>query len=240
MPAAASWPSRSIVEVFVGDIAGFRNAPERIDQAHAWLTDNERARADRFRRDDDRAMFTLGRYMARTVVGRALGVGPCDWRWREGPHGRPEIDDTGTDLHFNLSHSAGLVICAVARGRTVGVDVEHLGRRAFELGLVQRYCSPSEAEDVYEQGKHWRDRFLVYWTLKEAYLKARGIGISLPLSDISFALGDAGARIGFERSLAGTDTGWRFHLWNADTRHLAAVAVEDGGDDSPAFHVQPF
>jgi len=240
MPAAASWPSRSIVEVFVADIDGFRNAPERVSQAQAWLTDDERARASRFRRDADRAMFTLGRYMARTVVGRALDVAPSAWPWREGPHGRPEIDIAGTDLHFNLSHSAGLVICALARGRTVGVDVEHLGRRAFELALVNRYCSPSEAEDVCEQGKHWRDRFLVYWTLKEAYLKARGIGISLPLADISFTLTASGARLAFERSLTGTDARWTFHLWQPADTHLAAAAVDTADATTPTFHVQAF
>ncbi|HEX5070189.1 MAG TPA: 4'-phosphopantetheinyl transferase superfamily protein [Vicinamibacterales bacterium] len=240
MPAAASWPSPSIVEVFVADIAGFRDSRERMDEAQAWLTEDEQTRASRFRRDDDRAMFTLGRYMARTVVGRALDVAPAAWPWRQGPHGRPEIDAAGTDLHFNLSHSAGVVICALARGRSVGVDVEHLGRRAFELTLVDRYCSPSEAEDVCEQGKDWRDRFLVYWTLKEAYLKARGLGISVPLSDISFTLIPSGAEVAFERSLAGTDARWKFHLWQAGDRHVAAVAVETTDNAIPTFHVQAF
>jgi 4'-phosphopantetheinyl transferase len=240
MPAAASWPDRSTVEVFVADISGFRDSSEHVGQAQAWMTDAERTRAQRYRHDDDRAMFTLGRYMARTLVGRALDVPPSAWPWREGPHGRPEIDDASTDLHFNLSHSAGLVICALARGRAVGVDVEHLGRRAFELTLVNRYCSPSEVADVCDQGKDWRDRFLMYWTLKESYLKARGVGISVPLADISFTLTASGARLAFERSLAGTDARWRFHLWQPADRHLAAVAVHVGDDRNPTFHVQPF
>jgi len=240
MPAGASWPSRSIVEVFVANAGGFLASPDRVDEARAWMTDAERARATRYRHDDDRTMFTLGRYMARTLVGRALGVAPSAWPWREGPHGRPEIDDAGVDLHFNLSHSAGLVICALARGRAVGVDVEHLGRRAFELTLVNRYCSPSEAEDVCDQGRDWRDRFLAYWTLKEAYLKARGVGISVPLADISFTLTESGARLAFERSLAGTDARWMFHLWQPGDRHLAAVAVDTSDDAAPAFHVQAF
>jgi 4'-phosphopantetheinyl transferase len=178
--------------------------------------------------------------MARTLVGRALDVSPSAWPWREGPHGRPEIDDAHTDLHFNLSHSAGLVICALARGRAVGVDVEHLGRREFELTLVHRYCSPSEVVDVCDQGKQWRDRFLAYWTLKESYLKARGVGISVALADISFTLTPAGAQLAFERSLAGTDANWRFHLWQPGDRHLAAVAVHAGDDPDPTFHVQSF
>jgi 4'-phosphopantetheinyl transferase len=240
MPAAASWPSPSTIEVFVADITAFRDDPDRVQQALAWMTTDERARAGRFRQDDDRLMFALGRVMARTLVGRALDVAPSAWPWREGPHGRPEIDDGATDLHFNLSHSAGLVICALARGRAVGVDVENLRRRSPDPALVPRYCSPSEADDVRAHGDRWPDRFLAYWTLKEAYLKARGVGISVPLADISFALTESGARLGFERSLAGTDARWTFHLWQPGTRHLAAVAVETADDVTPTFNVQPF
>ncbi len=133
-------------------------------------------------------MFGLGREMARSLVGVALGVPPESWIWREGPHGRPEIAAPDADLHFNLSHSAGVVVCALARGRTIGVDVEDLSRRAPDPAIVTRYCSPAEAEDVCAQGDRWRDRFLTYWTLKEAYLKARGLGIAVHLSDISFTL----------------------------------------------------
>jgi len=240
MPAAASWPSRSTIEVFVADIHGFRHAPDRVQQALAWMTGDERTRAGRFRHEDDRLMFALGRLMARTVVGRALDVAPSAWPWREGPHGRPEIDDGATDLHFNLSHSAGLVICALARGRAVGVDVENLGRRPPDPAIVPRYCSPAETDDVRAHGDRWPERFLAYWTLKEAYLKARGVGISVPLADISFALTDTGARLGFERSLAGTDARWTFHLWQPGSNHLAAVAVETADNVTPAFHVQPF
>jgi hypothetical protein len=81
-----------------------------------------------------------------------------------------------------------------------------LTRRAPDPAIVTRYCSPAEAEDVCAQADGWRDRFLTYWTLKEAYLKARGLGISVHLSDISFTLaGGEQPRISFLDSLAGTD-----------------------------------
>ena len=170
-------------------------------------------------------MFLLGRVMARDLVGRALGVAPDAWSWREGPHGRPEIAAPDTLLRFNIAHSSGLVACALAHGRDVGVDVEDLKRRPVEPAVVSRYCSPFEAADVEAQGDAWHDRFLVYWTLKEAYLKARGIGISVHLSDISFSLGPSGVTLAFLDSLAGTDTRWQFALIQPSDQHLLAVAA---------------
>jgi 4'-phosphopantetheinyl transferase len=228
------------VRAFVADTAAFAADPSRLARVLGWLTAAERARFDRFRHDADRWMFALGREMARTIVGAALGVDPAAWTWREGPHGRPEIGSPATDLRFNLSHSAGLVACVLGRGRAVGVDVEDLTRRAPDPAVVLRYCSPEEADDVRAHGDRWRDRFLTYWTLKEAYLKARGLGISVALSDITFDLDGRGARIAFERSLAGTDDHWAFHLWQPSARHLAALAADVADGARPAFTVQPY
>ena len=199
-------------------------------------------------------MFALGRLMARTLVGRALGVDPAAWTWREGPHGRPEVDHPSCDVHFNLTHSAGLVLCAISKGRAVGIDVENLTRPRPAWGLVERYCSPAEADDIQQHGDRWPERFLTYWTLKEAYLKARGLGISVPLADISFAANrpresvsgisetDSRSRfaVTFERSLAGTDDRWAFHLFRPSERHLAAVAADAADGRQPAISVQPF
>jgi 4'-phosphopantetheinyl transferase len=240
MLAAASWPDRNEVQVFVADARAIGADRDRVAEALRWMPAAERARFEQFRHDEDRMMFAVGRLMARTLVGRALSVDPSAWAWREGPHGRPEIDQAHTNLRFNLSHSAGLVICALARDREIGVDVEDLTRRAPDPAIVPRYCSPAEADDVRSHGDRWRDRFLTYWTLKEAYVKARGVGISVPLSEISFTLDAQGARIGFAGSLAGTDPQWAFHLWHAGATHLAAVAAHAADGVAPAFLVQPF
>jgi len=251
MSTAASWPASRDVHVFVADALAFGTDADRIAQSLAWMAPVERARFDRFRHDADRSMFALGRLMARTLVGRALGVDPAAWAWREGPHGRPEVDHPSCDVHFNLSHSAGLVLCTIARGRAVGVDVENLARPRPNWGLVERYCSPSEADDIQSHGDRWPERFLTYWTLKEAYLKARGLGISVALSDISFVqnqagptffekVGPASISVRFERSLAGTDDRWAFHLFRPSERHLAAVAADAADGAQPAISVQPF
>lgn len=204
--------------------------PRLQARADTLLTETDRARRDRFRHEADRRMFVLGRTMARLLVARTVGCEPQSWTWREGPHGRPEIAAPSSSVHFNLAHSAGLVACAVAHGREVGVDVEHLGRRPLETAIVERYCAPSEAADIRTRGGDWHARFLVYWTLKEAYLKARGLGIAVPLAEIAFdVVDDTSARIGFLGSLAGTDDRWSFTLAYPTADHLMAVAVPTAG-----------
>jgi 4'-phosphopantetheinyl transferase len=209
------------------------------ERSLAWLRPGERTRFDRYRGDGDRLMFLLGRVMARRLVGRALGIDPTEWRWREGPHGRPEIDDPQTPLHFNLAHSSGLVACAVAPDREVGVDVEDSERPPTDPAIVARFCSPDEAAAVRVGEPGWRDRFLEVWTLKEAYLKARGIGISVHLSDISFSIGDD-VRVRFRGTLADADGGWAFRLVRATPRHLLAVATRTSDDAEPAVAIDAF
>jgi 4'-phosphopantetheinyl transferase len=215
-----------------------RDRPELAVRALNAFTPAERERHDRFRHDVDRQMFLLGRLMARAMVGRALGCDPLAWTWREGPRGRPEVGVPATPLAFNLAHSAGLVACAVASGREVGVDVEDLDRRRPEPDIVERYCAPAEAADIRAQGDEWPDRFLRYWTLKEAYLKARGLGIAVPLAEVAFSLeGESSARIGFVGSLRGTDTAWSFVLVRPTARHLLAVAASAPGGERPAVSI---
>jgi len=213
---------------------------DRRARAMQLLLPPERSRYERYRADDDRLMFLLGRVMARTMVGRALGVPASGWEWVEGEHGRPRIADPSCRIRFNVAHSGGMVVCAVACGREVGVDVEDLERRAPAPLVVRRYCSPAEAADIESHGDAgWATRFLSYWTLKEAYLKARGLGISVPLADVEFTLDDARPpRIRFVRSLQDADDRWAFHLTALSRRHLMAIAAP-APDGAPAFLVAP-
>lgn len=239
MPAARE--SRDeVVRAFVADADRLKDDADTLSRSLAWMSHDERARFDRFRHEPDRLMFAMGRLMARTLVARELGVEPDAWHWREGPHGRPEIDGPPTDLHFNLSHSASLVACVLGRGQALGVDVEHLERRVPDRAIVTRYCSPTEAADVEAQGNNWCERFLTYWTLKEAYLKARGLGIAVPLSDVSFDLSGAAPRVRFEGSLAGTDARWMFHLWRPTPAHVAALAVHTPGGRAPRVEIAAY
>jgi 4'-phosphopantetheinyl transferase len=205
-----------------------------------WLSTDERARYDRFRADADRQMFLLGRIMARALVGAALGIAPGAWRWGEGPRGRPEIASPSTALRFNLAHSSGLVACALGFDREVGIDVEDLQRRPVDVDVVRRYCSAGEVADIERHGDRWHDRFLHYWTLKESYLKARGLGIALPLEQVAFRL-EAGRapRLCLEGALAAGDQArWTFAFARPTDRHLLAVAASTGDEEPPSITVE--
>ena len=96
------------------------------------------------------------------------------------------------------------------------------------------------AADVRAQGDRWRERFLMYWTLKEAYLKARGLGISVQLADISFDLTGGNAAIAFHNSLSGADDRWRFHLQRHAPHHLIAIAASPATNGTPRMSVVPY
>jgi 4'-phosphopantetheinyl transferase len=214
--------------------------PESRARASAWLSPAERVRHGRYRHDIDRDMFLLGRVMARTIVGRALGVAPETWPWREGPRGRPEVDLPQTPCSFNVAHSGGTVVCAVAHGVEVGIDIEDRRRTRLERDLVDRYCSPDEAAAVARGGESgWRDEFLKYWTLKEAYLKARGLGIAVHLADLSFTLAADRVAVAFHGSLAGADPHWAFDLRPLGSDHFVAIAASTPDGRRPIFTLEP-
>jgi len=240
MTAPSSCPEPGDVRVWYARPREVWPTAAAAARALDWLQPAERARHDRYRREADRAMFLLGRVMARALVGRALGVAPTAWPWRDGPRGRPEIDVAACGLSFNLAHSAGVVVCAVGRGVEVGVDVEHRARTTIDPRMVARYCSPAEQADIAARGDvGWQDRFLKFWTLKEAYLKARGLGLVVPLAELSFDLRTPEIRLEFLGSLAGTDPRWTFSLTSIDAEHYVAVAAATGEHRHPRIALAP-
>jgi 4'-phosphopantetheinyl transferase len=223
---------RAPIRVWYADVADVFAVDGREARAVDQLLEPERARYLRFLHDEDRRMFLLGRVMARAAVGQALGVAPAAWTWCEGPRGRPGIGGCDSRLDFNLAHSGGTVVCAVSPGGLVGVDVESRRRPSLEPALVDRCCAPDEALDVRARGDNWRDRFLQYWTLKESYLKAVGLGISVPLAEVRFTI-DPAPRARFTGSLEGADEGWTFALTELGPSHYLAVAAAPDGNHHP-------
>jgi 4'-phosphopantetheinyl transferase len=208
--------------------------PLGAEDAAEWaetLPDDEQVRFRRFRHTRGAHEFLAGRLLVRTWLAALTGQPRNTWIFRSGPYGRPELD--APDWHFNLAHSGGIVACVLTRGREAGVDVEDLDRRAMDEGLWSRYCAPREVADILAQPVEARqERFLTYWTLKEAYLKARGLGIAVPLADIAFVLEPTGApRVTFERSLVGTSTAWALGLTQAGPRHLLSWATPTDADE---------
>ena len=222
--AASRLPAHEVHVSFLDPAIGGLDAPQ-WSRLLGWLQPDERARFDRFRHLDGRASFLIGRGLARQVLSDATGIPPADWRFREGLNGRPEIASPDTTLRFNLAHSGGVVACVIGNGVDVGVDVEHLDRPAFLHDVAKRCCSEEELADINNEPEEGRQRrFLVYWTLKEAYLKALGLGISVHLPDVSFSLASGEPQLHLRGSLADDQRPWIFGLAQPTERHIMAAA----------------
>lgn len=198
----------------------------------ALLGADERAREARFRFERDQRRHRVARALVRTVLSRYAAVRPEDWVFSAGTHGRPQISvpQGAPTLEFNLSHSADLVMLAVTSGRTLGVDTESIGARAAEIDGLDRYFAVEESAALLAlPPQERRRRFFELWTLKESYIKARGMGLSIPLNAFRFELtGERGLTLHMRPELGDSPGRWR--VWQAPLRpdYLAAVCAARG------------
>jgi 4'-phosphopantetheinyl transferase len=195
----------------------------------ALLSPDEQARCRRFHFARDRHQFLVARVLARTLLSRYVAVRPEEWTFATNAYGRPEIagPDCAPPLRFNLSHTAGLVACAVAWDREVGVDVENTTRPGGYTDLARRFFAPSEAAHIESlPAGNQQETFFAYWTLKESYIKARGLGLALPLADFAFRL-EAGqsVQITFAGSIEDDPSSWWFEQFRPSAHHHMALAV---------------
>ena len=216
------------------------------DSADAWaqqaayralLSKDEEERMARLIFERDRRRFLLTRALVRTMLSRYASVPPAGWSFITNVHGRPEILDRPRgvpDLRFNLSHTDGLIACAVTIGREVGVDVEHIGRRLTH-DVAGRFFAPREVNDLKAVSAEQQEKvFFDYWTLKEAYIKARGFGLALPLGDFAFTLSPPSPpAITFEPALDDDPATWQFFQDWPTPQHRLGLAVRREGADLP-------
>lgn len=191
----------------------------------ALLSDAERDRCGRFKFERHRREYLLTRALARTVLSHYLPVTPADWRFSANAYGKPETDPP-CGLRFNLSNSPDLVVCLIARCGEVGVDVEPWRRADDILALAEEVFSPTERAGLRAlAGQSQAERALSLWTLKEAYVKARGIGLGLPLREFSFVFdGSAPIRLSFAPGFGDQPRRWRFGLLDYAGHRVAMMA----------------
>jgi 4'-phosphopantetheinyl transferase len=226
---AAAWRYRHLAEHPAPGAVRLRwVAPEAADAAtlaawHATLDGAERAKAARFHFDRDRHAYIAAHALARAMLSEAAPLPPAAWRFATGHAGKPEIDPSLglPGLRFNLSHTRGLVACAVASRDDLGLDVEDLQRREASPGIAERHFAPAEVALLAAAPQADRhETFLRIWTLKEAFVKATGDGIGLGLHRFAFTLDPP--RLTLE---AGDAAAWRFLQWRPTPRHILAVAL---------------
>ena len=204
----------------------------------AFLSGEERERRDRFVFEAGRRMHALARMLTREVLGHHLGREPATLRFEVGPLGKPELSDAA--LRFNLSHTEGLLVLAVTRSRRVGVDAERCAEARDLTSLAERFFAPAETAALWRLAEEDRRRaFFVLWTLKEAYLKARGEGLSRPLNCACFEL-DGGQRltsVSLDASLGDAPERWFWTQPDVSPVHVVAAAVECAPGESLGVRV---
>lgn len=190
------------------------------------LDDEEKDRASRFKFPAPRSQYIASHAFLRTVLGRYLQTDSSDIRYRISTHGKPELIEG--DLRFNLSHTEGAAVVAIARRRPVGVDVERVRENLEPLELADRFFSRQEAEWLRTQPDSQRiPAFFACWTAKEAYIKACGGGLSIPLAGFSVIPHSGQPELKLEIQ-GKPDDSERWSMWQLDlgASLRSALAVE--------------
>jgi 4'-phosphopantetheinyl transferase len=217
------------------------SGPDAVAAAEALLTPDERAEQGKFQATWRRQEFLATRVLVRAALSLYAGVAPADWRFARSAHGKPELSGPASapPLRFSLSNTAGLVACGVTTEQELGVDVEDTTRSVAMLELADRNFAPAEVASLRALPEARRSaRFFEIWTLKEAYVKARGRGLGIPLEQFSFQLeGSEAVRLACD---AGFDDerAWQFRLFRLLDRFTLAVGVRHEGSNPAEVRVQ--
>jgi 4'-phosphopantetheinyl transferase len=209
----------------------------RDRRPHDWfalLDPEERERNARFLIEPPRRLDLAARVLLRQTLSHYRAVDPRDWRFGRNAYGRPYVEapEHGRTLHFNLSHTDGLVALAVSEAPDIGVDVEIATRDLDCERLAISVFAPAELE-AYRRvaAGERRSAFFVLWTLKEAYIKARGMGLHLPLDGFAFDLSGSEPSITFNARCPDDAARWRFRHFAPTPAHRLGLAMPAGIED---------
>lgn len=199
------------------------NYPQYLTQ----LSSDEQKRAAHFRADRAQHGFVISRVFLRSVLAQYLNVEPEMICFRYGPHGKPALE-AHSPLRFNLSHTTGMALLAITNNREIGVDIESIRSLSQADDIVVHYFAPGEIavfNVLPEQEKS--EAFFRCWTRKEAYIKARGDGLAMPLDsfDVSLARGEPARLLRVENELAELER-WTLSDLNIAEDYAAALCVE--------------
>ncbi len=225
---AARLPSGDRLHVWQIDLGDLARLHGRLWGA---LSDDERERAERFQVDRDRRRFAAGRGALRAILAGYLGCAPSEIRFTYDALGKPRLAADGAPaLHFNLAHSAELGLCAVAAEREVGVDLERIDAGIDYMLIAQRFFTAGEYAALQAlPAEQARLRFFDYWTRKEAFAKARGLGLALGMRrfDIAAETGDSATTL-VAPGAGGAPQPWWLRGLSIAPGYAAAVACAGG------------
>ncbi len=155
------------------------------------LTAQETAKQQRYKFAKDRHDALITRAFIRDLLSYYADIPPDEWQFEKGEKEKPEVVNAPLPLRFNISHTKNLITCAVTLTDDIGIDVENTSRSNDILSIAERYFSEQEATELFSLPEFKQtSRFFDYWTLKESYINAWGLGLAIPLDDFSFKIND--------------------------------------------------
>jgi 4'-phosphopantetheinyl transferase len=210
--------------------ASLDESPSQLALLRNTLDDDERSRADHFYFNRDRERFVVGRGVLRALLGRYLDRSPESLSFSYSAHRKPFLtsESRADALRFNLSHSHGMALYAITRGRELGVDLELIRRDLEAEQIAERFFSPSEIGTLRSLPPALRkSAFFLCWTRKEAYIKARGEGLSMPLDrfNVSLIPGEPAALLSTQPD-PDEASGWSLMNLTPAAGYAAALAIK--------------
>ena len=199
-----------------------------LHRFEAALAADEKARAQRFVFQPDRNSYMAARGVLRELLGRYLNRGPSEIEFDYGAQGKPALRSgwSQSGLQFNVSHSHGMALFAFAAARQVGVDVEMVRADFAGEKIAERFFSPQEVRELRSLPAAVQDEgFFLCWTRKEAYIKARGEGLQIPLKSFHVSLAPGKPA----RLQADDSSRWSLRSLRLEGRYVGAVVGEGKG-----------
>jgi 4'-phosphopantetheinyl transferase len=209
--------------------------PETSARLYATLTFDERNRSARFRFERDQQRFIVAHGVLRDLLGRYLQSQPGRISYVYNAFGKPDLSpEFGSRLKFNLSHSAGLALIAIAADSNVGVDLEYIRAQSDYAEIARRFFSAAEVDHLNALPRHlYAEAFFSCWTKKEAYLKACGEGLAIPLNSVSVPLISDPAHTPVDLYVASNDIvpaeRWSLYTLQPAPGYIGALAIEGSG-----------
>ena len=201
-----------------------------LQQLTAILSEQELDRCRRFHFFADWHRYLVSHALVRKTLSRYIDIPPADWCFSHGEHGRPEIANPGIPpLRFNLTHTDGLVCCIVTLDDDCGIDAEKITARHATAGIAKRMFSAAEYQELQRLEDQERlEYFFTRWTLREAYVKARGTGIFFPTHKLTFTLtANRSIAVSFDSDIENKNEFWNFQLLTLSEVHITAIALNE-------------
>jgi 4'-phosphopantetheinyl transferase len=216
----------------------------------AWVAENRRilaadelARCDRYLRPADADLFLAAHVTVRRILSRYADVEPAGWDFIANAHGRPEAvhADAPSGLRFNLSHTIGMTAVLVHDRCASGVDAELVGRVADPVAMSRTVFADRERDELLALPASAQSvAFTRLWTLKEAFIKAKGKGLAIPLKEFwftGFAEDDGPLQLGCGPEIDPDPTSWDVAVRAATDHHVVATATRRGPAGPRPVHV---